>query len=347
MYNEIDNVSPMVARVHEGLASYQGDWELLVVDDGSVDGTPQALRAETAKYGSHVRVVELRRNFGQTAAMQAGIDEARGELIATLDGDLQNDPTDIPRMVDHLLEKDLDLLTGWRKNRRDDLVMRKIPSRIANRLIGKITGVRINDYGCSLKIYRASVIKQVRLYGEMHRFIPAWVAAVVPPSRIGEIEVSHHARTAGESKYGISRTIRVILDLLSVYFFMRYRTRPGHFFGTIGLALGGFGSLLLVYLFWLKFIGGEDIGGRPLFMIAVLCIIAAAQFLTTGVMSELISRTYYESSKSNHYVIYHREGEDQTVEAGWKQAEPEALADAPDDVESSANSESDNPSTTA
>ncbi|WP_288372368.1 FAD-dependent oxidoreductase, partial [uncultured Marinobacter sp.] len=179
---------------------------------------------------------------------KSGIDEARGYLIATLDGDLQNDPNDIPRMVAHLIERDLDLLTGWRKNRKDDLFLRKIPSRIANRLIGKITGVRINDYGCSLKIYKSSVIKQVRLYGEMHRFIPAWVAAVVPPSRIGEIVVNHNARVAGESKYGISRTFRVILDLLSVYFFMRYRARPGHFFGSIGLALGSVSGLLLVYL---------------------------------------------------------------------------------------------------
>ncbi len=317
MFNEIDNVGPMISRVHEALDDYQGPWELLVVDDGSTDGTPQALRRQSEERGSHVRVVELRRNFGQTAAMQAGIDEARGELIATLDGDLQNDPKDIPRMVDHLIEKDLDLLTGWRKNRKDDLVMRKIPSRIANRLIGKITGVRINDYGCSLKVYRSSVIKQVRLYGEMHRFIPAWVAAVVPPSRIGEIVVDHHARTAGTSKYGISRTFRVILDLLSVYFFMRYRARPGHFFGMIGLTMGSIGSLLMVYLAFVKFILGEDIGGRPLFLIAVVCVIAALQFLTTGVMSELISRTYFESSaRQQQYVIYHREGEP-TADADW------------------------------
>nr|WP_281423911.1 glycosyltransferase family 2 protein [Oceanobacter mangrovi] len=319
MYNEIDNVGPMIARVHEALSQYNGQWELLIVDDGSTDGTPQALQQESEKYGSHVRVVELRRNFGQTAAMQAGIDEARGELIATLDGDLQNDPKDIPRMVDHLLERDLDLLTGWRKNRKDDLVMRKIPSRIANRLIGKITGVRINDYGCSLKVYRASVIKQVRLYGEMHRFIPAWVAAVVPPSRIGEIVVSHHARTAGTSKYGISRTFRVILDLLSVYFFMRYRSRPGHFFGMIGLSMGSVGALLLTYLAFVKFVIGDDIGGRPMFLIAVLCVIAALQFLTTGVMSELISRTYFESSQRQmQYVIYRRE-DASTDEPGWSQ----------------------------
>ncbi|WP_430462266.1 glycosyltransferase family 2 protein [Thalassolituus sp. LLYu03] len=325
MFNEIENVGPMVARVHEGLTGYNGDWELLVVDDGSTDGTPKALHKEAEKYGTHVRVVELRRNFGQTAAMQAGIDEARGYLIATLDGDLQNDPADIPRMVAHLLENDLDLLTGWRKNRKDDLVLRKIPSRIANRLIGKITGVRINDYGCSLKIYKASVIKQVRLYGEMHRFIPAWVAAVVPPSRIGEIVVAHNARVAGQSKYGISRTFRVILDLLSVYFFMRYRARPGHFFGSIGLALGSVGGLLLTYLAFVKFILGDDIGNRPLFLIAVVMVIAALQFLTTGVLSELISRTYFESSQRQQYVIYRpTEEKGEEVEAGWKAGQAKA-----------------------
>ena len=317
MFNEIENVKPMISAVDAALSQYEGPWELLVVDDGSTDGTPQALKREAENYGRHVRVVELRRNFGQTAAMQAGIDEARGDLIATLDGDLQNDPNDIPRMVDHLIEKDLDLLTGWRKNRKDDLFLRKIPSRIANRLIGKITGVRINDYGCSLKIYKASVIKQVRLYGEMHRFIPAWVAAVVPPSRIGEIVVNHNARTAGESKYGISRTFRVILDLLSVYFFMRYRARPGHFFGSIGLALGSVSSLLLVYLAIVKFALGEDIGGRPLFLIAVVFLIASLQFLTTGVLSELISRTYFESSKRENYVIYHHEDDVPATDDDW------------------------------
>lgn len=327
MFNEIENVKPMVARVHEALAGYQGPWELLVVDDGSTDGTPQALHREAQEFGRHVRVVELRRNFGQTAAMQAGIDEARGYLIATLDGDLQNDPNDIPRMVDHLIEHDLDLLTGWRKNRKDDLFLRKIPSRIANRLIGKITGVRINDYGCSLKIYKSSVIKQVRLYGEMHRFIPAWVAAVVPPSRIGEIVVNHNARTAGESKYGISRTFRVVLDLLSVYFFMRYRARPGHFFGSIGLALGSVSSLLLVYLAFVKFFMDEDIGGRPLFLIAIVFLIASLQFLTTGVLSELISRTYFESSQRQQYVIYHPDDELPVGDDDW--ATPEAPANNP------------------
>ena len=186
--------------------------------------------------------------------------------------------------------------------------------------------MRINDYGCSLKIYKSSVIKQVRLYGEMHRFIPAWVAAVVPPSRIGEIVVNHNARTAGESKYGISRTFRVILDLLSVYFFMRYRARPGHFFGSIGLALGSVSSLLLVYLAIVKFAMGEDIGGRPLFLIAVVFLIASLQFLTTGVLSELISRTYFESSKREQYVIYHRDDEVPAGEDDWAEANTTAQA---------------------
>ncbi|MEL7400070.1 MAG: glycosyltransferase, partial [Pseudomonadota bacterium] len=176
-------------------------------------------------------------------------------------------------------------------------------------------------YGCSLKIYKSSVIKQVRLYGEMHRFIPAWVAAVVPPSRIGEMVVTHNARVAGESKYGISRTFRVILDLLSVYFFMRYRARPGHFFGSIGLALGSVGGALLAYLGFLKIFLGEDIGTRPLFLIAVVCVIAALQFLTTGVLSELISRTYFESSQRQQYVIYNRQDDCDDNDACWATAE--------------------------
>ena len=188
--------------------------------------------------GLEMSIIELQRNFGQTAAMQAGIDAASGRLIATLDGDLQNDPRDIRAMAKALDDRELDLLVGWRKNRKDGLFLRKIPSWCANALIGRITGVRLHDYGCSLKLYRASIIKQVKLMGEMHRFIPAWVAGVVPSSRIGEIVVTHHPRMLGTSKYGISRTFRVILDLLSVLFFMRYKARPGHFFGSIGLAAG-------------------------------------------------------------------------------------------------------------
>ena len=294
MYREQDNVAPMVARVHEGLAAYPGEWELICVDDGSQDQTGRRLEEESVRYGSHVRVIRFARNHGQTTAMQAGIDAARGEVIATLDGDLQNDPADIPRMVQELYERDLDLLTGYRANRQDAWLSRKLPSKIANRLIARITGVNIRDYGCSLKVYRARVIKEVRLYGEMHRFIPVWAAMVTSPGRIGETAVGHSARQFGESKYGISRTFRVVLDLLTVFFFLRFRARPGHFFGSIGLALGFVGGAVMAYLAVVKFVLGQSIGGRPLFFVAVLLLVFSIQFLTTGVLAEMISRVFYQ-----------------------------------------------------
>lgn len=303
LYNEQDNLVPLVRRVGESLQGYGGTYELILVDDGSSDDTIKIARDCAAGASYPIKLVELQRNFGQTAAMQAGIDASQGELIVTLDGDMQNDPVDIPRMVEALLERDLDLLVGWREKRQDKLLMRKIPSWIANRLIGKITGVKIHDYGCSLKVYRASVIKQVKLLGEMHRFIPAWVAAVVPARRIGEMPVTHHPRLHGESKYGISRSIRVILDLLSVLFFMKYRARPGHFFGTIGLVVGLLGGLILVYLGIDKFILGNDIGTRPIFLIGVVLVITSFQFITTGILAEMMSRTYYESGNTTHYVV--------------------------------------------
>ena len=301
MYHEEESVAPMLARVHEGLSDYSGKWELICVDDGSSDGTVAELRKGIEQYGPHVRIVELQRNFGQTAAMQAGIDAARGELIATLDGALQNDPADIPRMVDELFERDLDLLQGWRKKRHDEPV-RKFLSRQANKLIGRVTGVNLHDYGCSLKVYRASVIKQVRLFGEMHRFIPVWVASVTSPSRIGETVVDHQARQYGSSKYGLSRTFRVIQDLLSVFFFLKFRARPGHFFGSIGLLFGGIGGLILTYLTFLKVFLGEDIGSRPLLFLGILLVVVSIQFMTTGVLSELMARTYFESNNGRAFL---------------------------------------------
>jgi glycosyltransferase involved in cell wall biosynthesis len=294
MYREQDNVAPMLARVHEGLAAYPGPWELICVDDGSQDETGRRLLAEGAKYGPHVRVIRFARNHGQTMAMQAGIDAARGEVIATLDGDLQNDPADIPRMVEEMYSRDLDLLTGYRANRQDAWMSRKLPSKLANKLIGKVTGVTIRDYGCSLKVYRARVIKEVRLYGEMHRFIPVWAAMVTSPARIGETAVGHNARQFGESKYGISRTFRVILDLLTVFFFLRFRARPGHFFGSIGLVFGFLGGLAMSWLAVVKFVLGQPIGNRPLFLIAVLLLVFSIQFLTTGVLAEMMSRIFYQ-----------------------------------------------------
>ncbi|WP_083845813.1 glycosyltransferase family 2 protein [Thiocystis violascens] len=315
MYQEIDNVEPMVTRVQQGLAGYRGDWELICVDDGSRDGTGARLREQADRIGGHLRVIRLRRNFGQTAAMQAGFDAARGELIATLDGDLQNDPADIPRMVDELLARDLDLLQGWRRRRQDGLVMRKIPSRIANRLIGKVTGVRLHDYGCSLKVYRAEVIQEVTLLGEMHRFIPVWVAGVTAPERIGETEVGHRARQFGVSKYGLSRTFRVLLDLLAAFFFLRFGSRPGHFFGMIGIVFGLVGTLMMTHLLVVKFVLDQNIGHRPMLFVSILLIVASIQFLTTGVLAELLTRTFYASGERTHHRIH---WQSDPATAGWK-----------------------------
>lgn len=303
LFNEEESVSPLIERICLAMVEYEQAWELILIDDGSTDATVANARLALSRPGLDLKIVALQRNFGQTAAMQAGINQAQGRLIATLDGDLQNDPKDIPEMVFELERRQLDLLVGWRKNRQDGLVLRKIPSWIANRLIGRITGVRLHDYGCSLKIYRSTVIKQVKLMGEMHRFIPAWVAGVVPSSRIGEMPVTHHARQHGVSKYGISRTFRVILDLLSVMFFMRFKARPGHFFGSLGLGLGGLSAVILFYLFIDKFIMGNDIGTRPLFLIGIMLSLSAVQMITTGIVAEMIARTYYRDDNSLSYII--------------------------------------------
>lgn len=304
LYNEEESVTPLVERLDETLTGKLANFEVILVDDGSSDATVLTTQAAMANTSMNVTLIALQRNFGQTAAMQAGIDHAQGDIIVTLDGDLQNDPIDIPRMIDALYERDLDLLVGWREKRKDALIIRKIPSKVANWLIGRITKVKLHDYGCSLKIYRANVIKQVRLLGEMHRFIPAWVAVVIPSSRIGEMPVTHHARQYGESKYGISRTIRVLIDLLSVLFFMRYRARPGHFFGTIGLVLGFIGGIMLTYLAVDKFVLGHDIGTRPMLIVGVMMIISSIQLLCTGIVAEMITRGQHaNASQKQSYIV--------------------------------------------
>ncbi|MDX3927388.1 MAG: glycosyltransferase family 2 protein [Shinella sp.] len=289
--NEEESLNPMIDRIIKAMKGYDKTWELVLVDDGSTDRTLSIARSYLGREGLDLRVIEFQRNFGKAAAYQAGFDAARGKYIATLDGDLQNDPYDVPGMVAELEARDLDLLAGWRKARQDALVLRKIPSWCANYLIGKVTGVHIHDNGCGLKLYRSSIIKQVKILGGMHRFIPAWVASVVPSSRIGEMVVTHHPRQFGESKYGISRTIRVFLDLLSVLFFMRFKARPGHFFGTIGLLLGVVSSLILLYLFYVKFGLGEDIGTRPLLLVGVMLFLSSVQMITTGILAELVTRS--------------------------------------------------------
>ena len=326
MYNEEDNVEPLFSAIHEAMENYDGEWGAILVNDGSADKTGPRLNDCVQKFGDHFIHIELQRNFGQTAAMQAGIDAADSDLIATMDGDLQNDPADIPRLVRELLTRDLDLLQGWRKNRQDHLVSRKVPSRFANKLIQRVSGVKLDDYGCSLKVYRADVLKQIRLYGEMHRFIPVWMATVSPPRRIGQTVVNHRARLTGESKYGISRTFRVLIDLLSVFFFLKFRARPGHFFGSIGLWVGMIGMLLLAYLGTLKYIFGQDIGNRPMLLIASLLIIASLQFLTTGVLSEILSRIFFQTTNVRSYKIRRR------LVCDWPEEESNDSEDAAKDA---------------
>lgn len=318
LYNEVLNIPPLIKKVEDALASYGDEWELILINDGSTDNTRKTLDNSVSTHGPHIRPIHFQRNFGQTAAMQAGIDAARGDVVVTMDGDLQNDPIDIPRLVNKMFDEDLDMVAGWRKDRKDKLLLRKIPSGIANMLIGKITGITLHDYGCSLKVYRAHIIKEVKLYGEMHRFIPAWVAMQTSPDRIKEAVVTHHARQFGVSKYGISRTFRVILDLMSVYFFMRYNARPGHFFGKIGLYVGSAGLLILAYLASLKIFLGEDIGSRPLLMLGVLLTVMSVQFLSTGILSELIIRTYYESGDKRSYKVLNRDDVEKPDNQGWK-----------------------------
>jgi len=300
MYNEVESARPMLDRVCESLNDYPFPWELIVVDDGSTDGTGRVLKEHAATLGGHIRVLLLRRNFRQTAAMQAGIDAARGDVIATLDGDLQNDPADIPKLVARLLREDMDMVAGWRLKRQDGWILRKIPSWLANRLISQVTGLKFIDLGCSLKVFRTSVLRKIRLYGEMHRFIPAWLSTVTSPSRMAEEPVSHQARQFGESKYGISRTVRVLVDLLSIYYFLRFGARPGHFFGTIGLMVGAVGMAILGYLGLLK-LSGEVVGGRPLLWLGFFCAIAGLQFLTTGVLAEILARVYFDSGQARTY----------------------------------------------
>lgn len=323
MYNEEGNAPLLVDAIHHALTEYPHPWELIVVDDGSSDGTVAALQRACARLGPHIRVVALWRNFRQTAAMQAGIDAARGDVIVTLDGDLQNDPRDIPKLVRRLLIENLDLVAGWRENRQDGVLLRKLPSKLANRLIRTTTGLPFHDLGCSLKAYRADVLKRVRLYGEMHRFIPAWMATVTSPARMAEEPVRHHARMLGASKYGLSRTLRVIVDLLVVYFFLRFSTRPGHFFGLIGLGLGTLGSAVLGYLAVIKMLGAS-IGGRPLLWLGALCVLAGLQFLMTGLLAELLIRIYFSPRSANGGALaapYHT-GEAQPMdrEQGWHRA---------------------------
>ncbi len=318
MFNEEELAADLIEAVNAALINYPHPWELIVVDDGSRDLTWLNLSVQAQKVGPHIRLIRLLRNFKQTAAMQAGIDAARGDVIVTMDGDLQNDPQDIPALVEKLLSEDLDMVAGWRQNRQDGFWLRKFPSKLANRLIRQVSGLHFQDLGCSLKAFRAPVLRKVRLYGEMHRFIPAWLATVTSPDRMAEMAVAHYPRTKGQSKYGLSRTFRVLLDLLSIHYFLRFGSRPGHFFGGLGSLVTGFGLLILAYLGILK-LSGESIGSRPLMFVGFFALVSGLQLLTTGVLAEILMRTYYDAGKFNSY--HTLRASNVGVDDGWHQAD--------------------------
>ena len=301
IYNEEENLPDLVERVGAALSRSRRSFELICVDDGSRDDSA-ALLYELATTRGWLKPIFLIRNYGQSAALQAGFDHARGEIIVTLDGDLQNDPDDIPHLLDLLDERqDVDVISGWRKERKDRAVSRRIPSMIANGIISKVTGVPLHDYGCALKLYRAAVIGDIKLYGELHRFIPALAAEV--GARIVEVPVNHHPRTRGTSKYGIDRTVRVVLDLLWIKFLLRFLHRPMHAFGGVGIALMFIGFATLSYLAFDKLVLGHDIGGRPLLLLGVLLALIGVQLLATGLLGELLIRIYHEPEGRPQYVL--------------------------------------------
>jgi len=299
VYNEEENVGRLQEQVAAAVGPLGIEYEVIYVDDGSRDGSFEILR-ELASGNPRMRLIRFRRNFGQTPAMAAGFDAARGEVIVPLDADLQNDPVDIPRLLARL-EEGYDVVSGWRQKRQDRGLTRRLPSMIANALIARSTGVRIHDYGCTLKAYRASVLKDVRLYGEMHRFIPAWAA--LEGARVTEMPVTHHPRTAGKSKYGLSRTFRVILDLMVVRFLGGYGTKPIHLFGGMGFTLCGAGILTGLITLYQKFFEGIKAHRNPLLMLAVFLFLLGVQAIMLGLLAELGIRTYHESQGKPIYRI--------------------------------------------
>jgi glycosyltransferase involved in cell wall biosynthesis len=298
--DEAASLDELHRELTETLLAWGGSYEVIFVDDGSVDDSFRSL-ARLQALDPHVRVIRFRRNFGQTAAFTAGFARARGRLIVTSDGDLQNDPRDIPSMVARLDESGADLVCGWRKHRRDPLFSRRIPSMLANRLISWATGVRLHDYGCSLKVFRAEVVKPLKLYGEMHRFLPA--IASEQGVAIAEMEVNHRGRRHGTSKYGISRTARVILDLVTVKFLLSYSTRPLQIFGLIGMIMGLLGAAMISWLAYVRLFAGDPIGNRPLLLFGILLVFTGVQLVTLGLLAELQARTYHESQDKPTYVI--------------------------------------------
>ena len=295
VYNEEDNIRPLVQQITDALKDY--DYEIVYVDDGSSDGTVAALKSIPHP---RLRTIELRKNYGQSLALMAGIDYARGEFIATMDGDLQNDPSDIPAMLAMAESGDFDMIAGIREKRKDGMFLRLIPSKIANWIIRGVSGVTLKDYGCALKVFRAELAKDLGLYGELHRFIP--VLATLEGAKISQVNVKHHARQFGESKYGLSRTFRVISDLLLMLFFKKYQQKPMHLFGTMGVGVFVVGLLINLYLLIVKLMG-NDIWGRPLLILGAVLLLGGIQLITVGLIMEVQMRTYFESQEKRPYKV--------------------------------------------
>ena len=299
LYNEEENVEPLYAQLKAALEGAGREYEIIIVDDGSTDGSFDILK-RLHEGDERLKVIRFRRNFGQTAAFAAGFDRSQGEVVITMDADLQNDPADIPLLLEKI-EEGYDVVSGWRLHRQDPFLTRRLPSMIANWLISQVTGVHLHDYGCSLKAYRREVVKNVQLYGELHRFIPAianWMGVSV-----AEVPVRHYARRFGKSKYGLSRTARVLLDLLTVRFLLSYSTRPIHIFGGLGLISFVVGIGLGGYLSFVKFALGQKIGDRPLLLLAILLMVLGVQLISMGLLGELVVRTYYETLDKPIYAV--------------------------------------------
>ncbi|MEM8896159.1 MAG: glycosyltransferase family 2 protein [Bacteroidota bacterium] len=297
VYNEEDNIEPLLDQISTSLSDFDGDYEVVLVDDGSTDATVRRVK----EFGNeHTKLVIFNKNYGQTTAMAAGIDHAEGKYIATLDGDLQNDPSDVPAMIEKLEKEDWDVVAGVRANRKDGMLLRKIPSGIANAMIRKLTGVYLHDYGCTLKLFKKDIAKNLGLYGELHRFIP--VLAQLQGARLTEINVKHHPRIHGQSKYGLGRTFKVLSDLMLMVFFQKYLQRPMHLFGTAGIITFLVGIAINFYLLVLK-VFGEDIWGRPLLILGITLVLGGVQLITIGLIAELIVRTYFESQSKKTYRV--------------------------------------------
>ncbi|MET0636440.1 MAG: glycosyltransferase family 2 protein [Chitinophagaceae bacterium] len=293
--NEKENIAPLISAINIALKDI--DFEVIFVDDGSSDGTAKEIRAHA---DDRIFLVELRRNYGQSTAMTAGIDHATGKYIVLLDGDLQNDPSDIPPMLEKLIAEDWDVVAGNRKNRKDGAILRKIPSGIANAIIRRMTGVYIKDYGCTLKIFKREIAEDLGIYGEMHRFIP--VLAKLQGANITQVDVKHHARLHGKSKYGLNRTFKVMADLITIIFFRKYIQKPMHLFGTMGLVSFGLGLVINLYLLVLKLLG-HDIWGKPLLILGLILLLGGIQLVTIGILTEVSIRNYFEGSGRKTYQV--------------------------------------------